>query len=122
MVLAGTDGFTTMTRGARPRPATGAISRTKLKPSLIEHQIEIDQDIVHEVSNLILGDFKLLSHAIGNLLLNSIHYSPEKSKIFLPLHLLGIEANQQNLFNKNASQSHMRCSRVSHTVEIHIRL
>src|SRR5262244_1518354 len=34
-VVAGTDGFTTMTLGTRVNPATGAISRMKLKLSLL---------------------------------------------------------------------------------------
>jgi hypothetical protein len=34
MVLAGTDGFTTMRVGNRTMPATGAMSRMKLKLSL----------------------------------------------------------------------------------------
>ena len=33
-LVTGTDGWTTMTRGSRVMPATGAISRRKLKPRL----------------------------------------------------------------------------------------
>jgi len=62
----------------------------RLKPNLKKHPVVIQHTQEKEVDDYISGDFKLLDHAIGNLLLNAANYSPAESKI-------------QVLVSKNAS-------------------
>ena len=60
-------------------------SLLRLRPQLIEHEVMIEHHEKQEWDDLISGDFKLLDHAIGNLLLNASRYSPKNTKIKIVL-------------------------------------
>ncbi len=59
----------------------------RLKPDLTNHSIKVTRSPTSTEDDFIKGDFKLLDHVFGNLILNSIHYSPVGSEIVIEIHI-----------------------------------
>jgi two-component system sensor histidine kinase KdpD len=53
----------------------------RLSPHFLKHRVNIQKTKKQESDDYISGDFKLLDHAIGNLLLNAVNYSPLETEI-----------------------------------------
>ncbi len=71
----------------------------RLETHLAKHKVKISNEVLGSFGDLISGDFKLLDHAIGNLLLNAAHYSPIESEI-----RIGIRSNEHSVILQISDQ------------------